>query len=215
MGAEQVLGGDRVLVVAEQILELPCGVGDAERVGVPRCARELDGVADAFHRQPEAVEPVRVRPAAGRADIGHESLEVAADPVAEGAPRRARGCLDRLLQRGEQPAVPGLVECTKQLVPQRASLALELLARAATAVRSGAGRRRRFALEPAEQHVEVAQRARDPPESRELGADRLGPGGIDELAAGAERRAQPPAGDAVLVEVLRICPQAHARIVGE
>ena len=113
------------------------------------------------------------------------------------------------------PRYPGSSSSRSRLVPKRAALALELLREGGDGGSIGRRETAALALEPVEQHVEVAQRARDPSESRELGADRLGPRGVDELAARAERRAQPPAGDAVLVEVLRVGPQAHARIVGE
>jgi undecaprenyl-diphosphatase len=64
-----------------------------------------------------------------------------------------------------------------------------------------------------DEHVEVAhvpERVREP---RELGAQRLRPGGIDEVLRAAEQRTQPPRRDSLLVHLLGVAAEADAGVV--
>jgi hypothetical protein len=65
------------------------------------------------------------------------------------------------------------------------------------------------------QHVEVARGAELAAEPGELAADLVHPRTVEDRRCGLQDRAQPPCGDAELVQILRVAADPHAWVVGQ
>jgi hypothetical protein len=213
---QPLLGDDRVLVLADHILEALRPIDEPSCRLAARTLCELGGVAGALSLDPDTVELVVAR-------LGREPARSSSQP----AELASRKLVEADVEGDYVRRTGGALDGREQL---QVALARERLEERGTglpafgfergdgaAERTPVVRREILRLLPdvLDEDVEIAHRPEHAPEPLELGAKRLRPVAHQHRACGAEQSPKPARGHPVLVEVLRVVAEPGSGVVRE
>ena len=201
-------------MLAEEILQV-ARRGEEAEPALPLRRRELHRVADALERDPQPVQGFLAGLGAEALDGGDEPAELLPREAAERHRLHPLGQSRGSLEPRQQAPVCLTVENVEQPFPRGLSLAAEggeqKLSRRVVVLPQGL----QLAVDVLEQDVDVADGAGGRTEMTQIGGQRTPPASVERAPRRPEEGARPPGSNAMLVQVLRVAPDAGSRIVRE
>jgi hypothetical protein len=202
---------------------LACHVLKPLRGRDKRLARLAEVVLDELGRVPRALapdaRPVQRLVGRGRRQLVHrlgEPVELPARRLHERAVirtrrQRCRGALEGRQQR----KVPLAAQSSQRSLPRLLSIFDEPVEERLERTAVGLIELGRLAAEMLEHHVCISRGTELPAQPRQLAANVVDPGSLEQRPGRPQHRARPPGCDPELMKLLRIVAESHSGIVGE